>query len=82
MTPSATIQIVVYAAFLVGLGLPLGAYMARVYAGNAACAQRAFGWLERGLYRLFGVKSGTEMSWQRYAVAVIVFNTIPIDSVS
>ena len=76
MTAPGIAQILFYAVVLVALGVPLGAYMARVYTGNATFAQRILGPFERLLYRLFGVKADVEMSWKHYAVAVMVFNVL------
>src|SRR5215510_2965101 len=47
MTVAGIGQIVLYAVVLVGLGYPLGVYMARVYSGNARLAQRVLGPIER-----------------------------------
>jgi K+-transporting ATPase ATPase A chain len=71
-------QIVVYFVVLVALAIPLGAYMARVYTGEARIAQKLLGPLERLLYRLFGVDPDEEQTWRRYAVAVIVFNVLGV----
>jgi K+-transporting ATPase ATPase A chain len=76
VTPSGIFQIVLYAGFLVGLGIPLGAYMARVYAGEAKWAQRIFGPVERAFYRLAGVRPDEEMTWKRYAIALVIFNVL------
>ena len=69
VTANAIVQFVLYSSLLVALGVPLGAYMARVYAGEARFAQRVLGPVERLLYRLAGVDADEEMSWKRYAVA-------------
>ncbi len=74
MSGAGAAQIGAYWVVLILLAIPLGAYMARVYEGNARIAQRVLGPLERLLYRLFGVSPATEQSWQRYAVALVVFN--------
>ncbi|HET6463581.1 MAG TPA: potassium-transporting ATPase subunit KdpA, partial [Candidatus Krumholzibacteria bacterium] len=78
MSPNALFQCVVYLALLVVLGAPLGAYMARVYEGKATWAQKVLGPLERLLYRMFGVRPETEQSWQRYAVALLLFNVLGV----
>ncbi|HZJ62754.1 MAG TPA: potassium-transporting ATPase subunit KdpA, partial [Kofleriaceae bacterium] len=78
MTAAGVGQIIFYAIVLVGLGIPLGAYMARVYSGNATLAQRVLGPVERLLYRLFGVRPDEEQSWKQYAIAVMVFNVLGI----
>jgi potassium-transporting ATPase potassium-binding subunit len=67
-------QLALFAVALVALGLPLGAYMARVYQGEARGAQRVLGPLERLLYRAFGVRPDQEMTWKHYAIATLVFN--------
>ena len=72
------IQIAIYAVLLVALAVPLGRYMARVYAGEARIAQRVLGPVERLLYRVFGVSPDEEMSWKRYAIALMVFNLVGI----
>jgi K+-transporting ATPase ATPase A chain len=56
------------------LGAPLGAYMARVYEGQSKLGNRLFGPLERFIYRVARVPADVDMSWQRYAGAVLVFN--------
>src|SRR5215468_1560374 len=78
MTAAGIGQIVLYAVVLVALGVPLGAYMARVYTGEARFAQRVLGPLERLLYRMFGVKPDQEQSWKQYAIAAMVFNVLGI----
>jgi K+-transporting ATPase ATPase A chain len=65
--------------FLAGLLLavkPLGWYMAEVMQGAPVWPLRVGAPLERGLYRLTGVDPSREMSWQRYALALLVFNTL------
>jgi len=76
MSTAGIVQIVMFWLVLVAFAIPLGAYMARVYDGNARIAQKILGPLERLLYRMFGVKPGREQSWQRYAVCVLVFNVL------
>ena len=78
MTAAGIGQIVLYGVALVALGIPLGAYMARVYTGEAKLAQRILGPFERVLYRIFGIKPDAEMSWKHYAFAVMMFNLLGI----
>ena len=78
MTAAGIGQVVFYAVVLIALGVPLGAYMARVYSGNATLAQRIFGPLERLLYRAFGVAPDAEMTWRQYALALLAFNVAGI----
>jgi len=78
MTATGIGQIVLYAIVLVALGVPLGAYMARVYSGNAKFAQKLLGPVERLFYRLFGVDPAKEQTWKQYAMAVVMFHVFGI----
>ncbi|MEC5397744.1 potassium-transporting ATPase subunit KdpA [Uliginosibacterium sp. H1] len=73
---NAWMQFGLYALVLTALAWPLGRYMARVFAGDAP---RFVGWLrplERGIYRLGGVREDENMGWQRYALACLLFNLV------
>ena len=67
MSWNAWLQLGVYLAVLLLLARPLGAYMARVYAGSP-------GRIERWLYGIARVRPDIEMTWKSYAQAVLVFN--------
>jgi K+-transporting ATPase ATPase A chain len=76
MTPNALFQIALYFAALIAVAVPLGEYMARVYAGTSTIADRVFGPLERALYRAAGVEETKEHTWREYAGAVLLFSLI------
>lgn len=67
-------QLVQLALLLLALGIPLGRFMARVFAGQPTLLSRILGPIERGIYRLGGVDPADEMTWDRYAGAVIAFS--------
>ena len=72
-------QIVVFVVVLLAAVKPLGAYIARVYEGEPILLERAFGWLERLVYRLCGVPpeaEAREMKWTTYAGAMLLFNCL------
>mgnify|MGYP000877328764 CR=1 FL=1 len=71
-----TVQVVLYFAVLVALVRPLGAYMARVYEGEATRMMRVLGPVERSIYRVLCVDPAEEMDWKRYAVALLSFNLV------
>ncbi len=75
MTIDGFLQLALYLLVLLALVKPLGAYMAAVYAGRSA-ANRLLAPLERGLYRLFGVREDDEMGWKTYAAAFLIFNIL------
>jgi len=71
------IQIFVLLALLVAAVKPLGAYMARVFEGEAVILDKPLGWLERLVYRACGVPLDAEkreMTWTLYAGAMLLFN--------
>ncbi|MFB3892265.1 MAG: potassium-transporting ATPase subunit KdpA [Phycisphaerae bacterium] len=67
-------QIVLFLLVLLALVKPLGWYMARVYEGTPCGLDHVLGPVERLIYRICGVNPAGEMSWQRYAVAVLAFS--------
>ena len=76
MTEQGLFQILLYMVVLFSLVIPLGVYMARVYAGESTGFFRWFASVENGLYRLSGVKPEQEMHWRQYALALLVFNML------
>lgn len=74
MNSNALIQISIYLALLLLLAWPLGIYMARIYEGRLPRLARPFHFLERLFYRLAGVDEDQEMTWQQYALALLLFN--------
>ena len=76
MSSSALLQ---YAAFLLTVTLlvkPVGRYMARVFSGKKTLLDPLLCPLERLIYRLTGVKPQSEMGWQEYAYAFVLFGMI------
>jgi len=76
LTANAALQLGLFLALLLAASVPLGGYMARVYAGEARWAGRLLGPIERWLYRLSGVRADEEMSWRRYTAALLSFNLL------
>jgi K+-transporting ATPase ATPase A chain len=81
MNAYAIVQMALFLGVLVALVKPLGWYMARVYEGKPCGLDRLFGPLERFLYRIAGVRPDQEMSWKRYAVAMLAFNLLGLVAV-
>jgi K+-transporting ATPase ATPase A chain len=76
MNAQGWLQIALYLAVLAALTPLLGGFMARVYAGEPTFLGRLLGPFERRLYRWAGVAPDEEMSWQRYAGALLAFNAL------
>jgi potassium-transporting ATPase potassium-binding subunit len=68
------LQLALYCGLLVAIAKPLGAYIARVYCGEARTAERVIGPFERLVYRVLRIDAAEEMTWQSYALAVMFFN--------
>jgi len=60
----------------VGLGWPLGHYLARVMRGGRAPLDALFLPVERGIYRLLGTDATRGMSWRGYAKAFALSNAV------
>ena len=74
MTAVGWIQIVVFFLVILALTKPLGAFMFRVFEGEAQPLPRVFGPVERFLLRLCGVNGKKEQTWREYAVALLLFS--------
>jgi K+-transporting ATPase ATPase A chain len=74
MTPASGLQLVVYVVVLLALVKPLGTFMANVYEGRRTFLHPLLAPVERFTYRLAGVKAEQEMTWNVYALAVLLFN--------
>jgi K+-transporting ATPase ATPase A chain len=68
------IQIIVFLALLIALSPVLGKYMARVFMGEKHIMKPVFGWLEKMVYRVSGIRSEEEMNWKTYLYGVLLFN--------
>jgi potassium-transporting ATPase potassium-binding subunit len=76
MTANGYLQLIFYVVALIGLGLPLGRYMARIYGDQIPGFVRWLKPVERGIYRLCGVQADDDMPWTRYAFAALAFNLL------
>ena len=74
MTIPGVSQYVLYLVLLVGLGYPLGVFMARVYRHEPTVLDPVLRPVERLLYKLCGVKADEEMDWKQNAIAFLFFN--------
>ncbi|MBF6238961.1 potassium-transporting ATPase subunit KdpA [Nocardia otitidiscaviarum] len=72
---TTTAGIVFLASLVIALALvhvPLGDYMYRVYSATGHSR------VERGIYRLIGVKPGVEHTWGVYARSVLAFSAVSV----
>lgn len=78
MTTQSLLLLAVFLIVLFLLAYPLGLYLARVGDGSPIPGT---GWLQKGeqvLYRLAGTAADAGMTWQTYAVALLIFNGIGV----
>jgi potassium-transporting ATPase potassium-binding subunit len=76
MTAAAVTLIVCFLVLTLVCVKPVGLYMANVFDGRPIWALRTGAPLEHWIYRLCGVDIRREMSWQQYAIGLLVFNLI------
>jgi K+-transporting ATPase ATPase A chain len=74
MTANGWLQFVVFFAVLLLLMRPLGLYIARVLEGQKTFLDPLLRPIERIIYRVCGIQADQEMSWQQYAVAMLIFS--------
>jgi K+-transporting ATPase ATPase A chain len=74
VTFAGWLQIVLFAVVLTASVPLVGGYMARVFTGEPIVLDRFLGPIERGLYRLLGVRPEEECGWRGYARAILTFN--------
>jgi potassium-transporting ATPase potassium-binding subunit len=58
------------------LAVPLGRFMARLFAGEHRTSARLLGPVERVIYRAAGVDAAKEHDWKHYAIAVLAFSAV------
>jgi K+-transporting ATPase ATPase A chain len=74
MTANGWIQIGLFCLAIIVCVKPLGLYMARLFEGERTFLSPVLGPVERGIYRLCGVKPNEEQHWTSYTIAMLVFS--------
>jgi K+-transporting ATPase ATPase A chain len=73
MTANGWIQIGLFCLAVIACVKPLGLYMARLFEGERTFLSPVLGPVERGVYRLCGIK-GEEQHWTTYTIAMLAFS--------
>ena len=76
MSANSYLQAVLFLIALLTLVKPLGAYMALVFSDTPNRVTRFGASVENVMYRICGIRREQDMSWQRYAVAMLMFNVL------
>ena len=58
------------------LGIPLGKYIAKVYAGERTILDKIFNPIERLFFRISGINENAEMTWKEHLVALLTINLL------
>jgi len=74
MTTNGILQVALYFIAIIATAVPLGRYMARVYAGEPVFLSRLAGPLEKWIYRCCRIDAEQEMTWKAYAGGLLIFN--------
>ena len=73
---NAVFQVGIFLAIVTALSVPLGLYMARVFAHEPTLLDPVLGPLERLIYRVCRVRPTSEMTWSEYAIAMLLFSMV------
>jgi potassium-transporting ATPase potassium-binding subunit len=76
MIANAVIQVGIFSIFVTVISVPLGLYMARVFAGERTFLDPVLRPLERAIYGVCGVRSGTEQDWIEYTISMLLFSAV------
>ena len=68
------IQLILFIVLLAVLSPILGKYMAKVFMGEKHLLKPVFGWLEKIIYKVSGIRSEEEMNWKTYTYGLLLFN--------
>jgi K+-transporting ATPase ATPase A chain len=74
MTAAGVTQILLFFAIIIACARPMGAFMARLFAGQRTFLHPILRPLERAIYALAGIREDAEQRWTAYAGALIAFS--------
>jgi K+-transporting ATPase ATPase A chain len=78
MSANGWLQFAIYSLVLLATVRPVGIYMARVLEGERTWLDPVLRPIERLIYKLSGVDSGSEMNWREYAFAMLGFSAVTL----
>jgi K+-transporting ATPase ATPase A chain len=78
MTPNGIFQIFLFTAVIIALAKPMGAFMAKVFAGERTWLHRIFRPVETAIYKICGIDEAAEQHWTRYAGSVLAFSAVSL----
>jgi K+-transporting ATPase ATPase A chain len=78
VTLNGLFQIAAFFLVILALTKPLGAFMARVFAGERTWLHPVLRPLETGIYKLCGVKEDQEQHWTGFAASLLMFSLVSL----
>ena len=75
MSPEITGIIFMFAATVL-LAIPLGKYMGKIYSGHKTWPDKLLNPLDKFFFKLGGINSAKEMSWQQHLAALLTINLV------
>lgn len=76
MTGDGFAQLILYLVLLVGLSVPIGHFIAKVFQEEKTFLTPFLAPIERLIYRITGIDPSRDMTWRQYTLAMIVFNVV------
>ncbi|MEQ1781734.1 MAG: potassium-transporting ATPase subunit KdpA [Hyphomonadaceae bacterium] len=76
MTIEGWVLILVFIGLVALIARPMGHYLAAVFDGRRTWLSPVLAPVERGFYRLSGVKAESEQDWKGYAAALVMFSLV------
>jgi K+-transporting ATPase ATPase A chain len=78
MTANGIFQILLFTAVVIALAKPMGAFMAKVFAGERTWLHPILRPVETAIYKLCGIDEAAEQHWTRYAGSVLMFSLVSL----
>lgn len=76
MLESCFFQILIFLFVLTIFAIPLGEYMAKVFANEETFLSPVLAPIESFLYKIFGVDPSEDMDWKAFAINILILNLI------
>jgi K+-transporting ATPase ATPase A chain len=78
MTANGVLQILLFTAVIIALAKPMGAFMAKVFAGERTWLHSVLRPVETAIYKLCGIDEAAEQPWTRYAGSLLIFSLVSL----
>ncbi|MVP01407.1 potassium-transporting ATPase subunit KdpA [Paenibacillus lutrae] len=70
------IQILIVIGVLCLLVKPLGTYIYHIFSNQPNRTDKWFGWIEKPIYKLAGIRNQSGMTWRKYAGSLVLTNIV------